>query len=99
MAEAGFNKSLTSLHENEMTESEIEVAEQLIQLSMTIEVVEQLIQLSMINCMRENTMTIEEELHVDDEAITKMKFQPKNHQKKKIKHRSLVDIYKTTTPI
>jgi hypothetical protein len=53
----------------------------------------------MINCRRENTMTLEEELHVVDEAITKMKFQPKNHQKKKIKYRSLVDIYKTTTPI
>ncbi|WJX40812.1 hypothetical protein P8452_28248 [Trifolium repens] len=99
MAEAGSNKSLTSSNENEMTESEIEVAEQLIELSMTIEVAKQLIQLSMINCRRKNTTTLEEELHVDDEAITKMKSQPKNHQKKKIKYRSLVDIYKTTTPI
>ncbi|GAU37246.1 hypothetical protein TSUD_318990 [Trifolium subterraneum] len=136
MAEARSNKSLTN--KNEMTESEIEVAEQLIHLSMIgckrkklnqnqsiitkmaetrsnksltssnenemteleIEVVEQLIQLSMINYKKKNMMTLEEELEVDDEAVTKMKSQPtKNHQKKKMKYRFLVDIYKTTTPI
>jgi hypothetical protein len=48
---------------------------------------------------RKDMMTLEEELQVDEETITKTKSQPKNHQKKKMKFRSLVDIYKTTTPI
>ncbi|PNX61834.1 hypothetical protein L195_g052660 [Trifolium pratense] len=84
MAEAHPIESSTSSNEKEMSESEIEVANQLIQLS---------------SCKRKNMMTLEEELEVDDEAIAKMKPQPKNHQKKKKKYRSLVDIYKTTTPI
>jgi hypothetical protein len=86
MAEASFNKSLTYPNGNEMTKSEIEVAEQLIQLRM-------------ISCKRKDMMTLEEELQVDEETITKTKSQPKNHQKKKMKFRSLVDIYKMTTPI
>jgi hypothetical protein len=85
MAEASFNKSLIYPNGNEMTKSEIEVAEQLIQLRMISK--------------RKDMMTLEEELQVDEETITKTKSQPKNHQKKKMKFRSLVDIYKTTTPI
>ncbi|KAK2391077.1 hypothetical protein QL285_064570 [Trifolium repens] len=85
MAEASFNKSLTYPNGNEMTKSEIEVAEQLIQLRMISK--------------RKDMMTLEEELQVDEETITKTKSQPKNHQKKKMKFRSLVDIYKMTTPI
>ncbi|WJX40783.1 hypothetical protein P8452_28220 [Trifolium repens] len=48
MAEASFNKSLTYPNGNEMTKSEIEVAEQLIQLRMISK--------------RKDMMTLEEEL-------------------------------------
>lgn len=88
MAEARFNNLRKSTNENEITESDMEVARQLIQLSHEDKIT------------RKRNRTLEEDLKVVQQGIISTKaisnHKIKSHPKNQRKYRSLLNIYNAT---